>query len=78
MVPLVILSPIMLPLNDALPVTVKSPVTIAFPPTLKFPLVFKFAPATLPAALIALGLKLPTTRAPSAIILPVRFKKLFF
>ena len=71
MVPLVILSPTILPLNEALPVTVRSPVTTAFPPTLNEPAVFKFAPATLPVALTALGLNVPTVRVPSAMILPV-------
>ena len=70
-VPLVILSPTMLPLSEALPVTVRSPVTTVFPPTLNAPAVFKFAPATLPVAFIELGLNVPTDNVPSAIMLPV-------
>ena len=69
--PLVILSPIMLPLNEALPTTVKSPVITEFPPTLSSPAVIRFAPTTLPEALILPGLKRPTVRVPAAIILPL-------
>ena len=69
--PLVILSPIMLPLSEALPTTVKSPVITEFPPTLNAPAVFKLPPVTLPLALNEVGAKVPTVRVPAAVILPL-------
>ena len=69
--PLVILSPIMLPLSEALPTTVKSPVITEFPPTLNAPAVLKLPPVTLPLALNEVGAKVPTVRVPAAVILPL-------